>query len=619
MFSFPCSSNTGSVRVSSTSLSSLPCLVNVVVVVASGTTAVILTTVAITNILSSWEYLTSSSSSSSSSPFGKVALIQWIAHLRTPWTRPILLRQEKTPKKEENRTDDEQRRQQQQSREVMLVIVPEVAVRSEAYVPLAKLLQGKARTQNMILHVGIVRFGWMNHLCGRSDIVGHADVLANISKLLGKQQSNHKILDRVFVLGHGRGADLAMVTAPYTGYIRYGSTGNDNNHHHRRHHSMDVRTLSTFPKPCLTMLGDRDGRIPYVQLADLLEDLDESQQRQQQEHEVPIPKPILLLPGLNHGCIVDTTLARDRTGRNDLPLRDDTTDEIASDQVSCVAINFVRIILDDEVGGLKELQKLTQHTQRRLKSYRTLIQRETMIDLARNIQQAIYHSRTGPPPNDPTNTSTSNTTTTITKMPCTVTVQFVTSVLDFAFAKPQIGDSYVRVFLYKQGPLRNKDNGKVILWSDTWAIKCKSQAALRVAFHNDTSGSEQGPEDFSDVFQTINRQTFDRVLHHVVTDTERDRYQKHGLKLDFGADCELMSSKVKKKNPLTWISSDLLLTPNDDGDGWMVSTPSAYTTSSEQLPVKFRGMHYGKILSPAQCYEWIVSGCWRMMAENNGI
>eukprot|EP00977_Amphora_coffeiformis_P018431 scaffold6480_cov165-Amphora_coffeaeformis.AAC.10 len=543
-------------------------------------------------------------------------VVQGMVLCRKPWTRPILLKAPPVPHKDKTSTNEQDKNKdrdieeegqpKEQPYEALLVILPDVTVRPEAYVPLAKLLQEKAVPQAMTLHVGIAR------LFGVGGVWGQADAQANITQLLQllSQQSDRAVLDHVFVLGHGKGAASAMATAPYTGLIRFGSIDNSNNHQNKSSSS-----LASFPKPCLTLLGDQDGQIPYLRLAGLLDELEEAQNNEEAE-DVPIPKPILLMPDLNHNCLVDPIFLKNQHVLKDLPLRNNMTHEIALDQVACVSVNFVRIILGGKRDELNELQKLTQHTQRRLEPYRKLVQRQAVADLARKVQQAIYAAHSPPRDDDPTHANTTTTGSSTADMPCTVTVQFVTSVLDFAFTKPQIGDSFVRVFVYNQGPLRNEKK-KVVLWSGTWAVKCKSQATLRLAFENDASGLKDGPEDFPDVFREINRQNFEHVLHHVVTDAERVRYQKHGLKLDFGPDCELMSSKTKRKSSLTWILSDLLLTPHDATGGWTVATPSAYTTSSERLPAKFRGMHYGKILSPAQCYEWIVSGCWRVMAENS--
>ena len=150
-----------------------------------------------------------------------------------------------------------------------------------------------------------------------------------------------------------------------------------------------------------------------------------------------------------------------------------------------------------------------------------------------------------------------------------------------------------------------------MLSSGTWAIKCKSRAALQMAFDKDAALEQddvavQTAADFSQMFAKLNQQTFQHVLNKVVRPDEKARYIKSGLPMAFVNDRDKMSI-----SPMEWIYSDLEC-HRPKNEAMHVAAPVGYTwPTDESLAVKFRGMHYGKLLSPAQCYEWIVSGCWR--------
>lgn len=184
-----------------------------------------------------------------------------------------------------------------------------------------------------------------------------------------------------------------------------------------------------------------------------------------------------------------------------------------------------------------------------------------------------------------------------TTVPFAVIVQFHHHLWDFIFSKPTIEGSTVRVHVFDQGPL--VVDGTILLFGSTYGVKCKSRAALQIAFEGNKEMADQRAEHFLDVMQSINRSTFTDVLDNIVTSEEKERYLKEGLKLDFGLDLDFMG-----KGSLKWIASDLAL---KQGEDCIISSPIGLTASSAQLPEKFRGMHYCKIMTPAQCYEWIVS------------
>ena len=195
------------------------------------------------------------------------------------------------------------------------------------------------------------------------------------------------------------------------------------------------------------------------------------------------------------------------------------------------------------------------------------------------------------------------------KLPFAITSHIVTQLRDFVYAKPQIGQSFVRTILWDQGPVSmttRQGTTRTILSSGTWAVKCKSRTALRQAFGDSNETDLLTAADFPNTFAKLNQQTFHHVLNKVVRPDEKARYVKSGLPMAFLPDRDKMTS-----SSLDWICSDLELN-RPKNEAVRVAAPVGYTCAlDESKELKFRGMHYGKLLSPAQCYEWIVSGCWR--------
>lgn len=501
--------------------------------------------------------------------------------LRQPFVFPLLI---EASEKMENEETSKTRKtatitrtaatkpQQSTCSHALLVIFPDDQAPPDAYVELARLIQQKALLQHVSLHVGIAKLqnSRLSSLWWRQTAT-HANI-AVLQRRVQRQRSVQ--LDHVFLYGHGSSTETFLDTAPYTAVIRFGSLP-----------SPVTSCLYDYPKPCLTLLGDCDRQVPYLQLASLLDNWEKGTAHDSLE-TVPIPKPILLLPGLNHVCLVNPQNAQVYLHQqNDLPFPN-MSRETALDQVACVTANFVRIILEKRAQEWNELAKLTAYTQRRLQTYRSLLTRRAQADFVTRLQQHIYGTDS--------------------KIPYPVSVHFSSDLLNFVYAKPQIGSDFVRAFLYEQNkPLQI--HGQTVLSSPTWAIKCKSRKALQSTFDPDNTAEIFDHFDhWTHTFQEFNHQTFDHVLLHVVTPEERSRFVTAGLRLEFDPDQNFM-----KRSSLQWIFADLVVAENPANDSIVVSTPAGYTTCTTELALKFRGMHYGKVLSPAQCYEWIVSGCWR--------
>jgi hypothetical protein len=442
--------------------------------------------------------------------------------------------------------------------EALLVIFPDDRAIPEAYLNLARAFQKKAVDQGLRLHVGIARF-----FCNRPTWLGEGDAQASLFALTGRASVN-----QVFVLGHGKGSQVSIrVTRSCTGVMRFGSMGD-----------IPSSSLYSYPKPLLTMAGDRDRSVSYFQLVSLLDGLSHWENIHNAE-DLAFRKPVVLVPGLNHGCLVNRSKAKAYYGKQPdlataIPL------EEACSHVVTLCLDFILSTFSATQAKASPLKILQSETYSRLHPYRQLARPEAIMKLATEVQNVIYRG------------SGSDTT-----VPFAVIVQFHHHLWDFIFSKPTIEGSTVRVHVFDQGPL--VVDGTILLFGSTYGVKCKSRAALQIAFEGNKEMADQRAEHFLDVMQSINRSTFTDVLDNIVTSEEKERYLKEGLKLDFGLDLDFMG-----KGSLKWIASDLAL---KQGEDCIISSPIGLTASSAQLPEKFRGMHYCKIMTPAQCYEWIVS------------
>ena len=149
--------------------------------------------------------------------------------------------------------------------------------------------------------------------------------------------------------------------------------------------------------------------------------------------------------------------------------------------------------------------------------------------------------------------------------------------------------------------------------SKTLAIKSKLKDGV-LAFLNQPNDSETVQDN---PLMRFNKQTFDYVLHEVVTKEHRERYLQEGAPLTFGPD-------MRVANPPEWVKTPLLLTEHEKSDDavaaaatkcdyrYAMQSPYAETsTTNPKILPPMAGVYYYKILTPAQAYEWIVFDCFK--------
>jgi len=153
------------------------------------------------------------------------------------------------------------------------------------------------------------------------------------------------------------------------------------------------------------------------------------------------------------------------------------------------------------------------------------------------------------------------------------------------------------IHMYGQDPI---NFGGFNQTSPTYAIKTKKQEALIIGTNTGTSNilSYNG---YPGRLNELNQKIFDTVLNSVVTKQEKKRYITKGRKLEFLPDTYIPI-------PPFWVRDSPLVVTHDD-DVTYISSPFTMSISSKYViptPERFQGAYYGKPITAAQAYEWIV-------------
>ena len=180
--------------------------------------------------------------------------------------------------------------------------------------------------------------------------------------------------------------------------------------------------------------------------------------------------------------------------------------------------------------------------------------------------------------------------------------------LDFIFSKASVtwfndtlgGDSISEgatafIEMFGQDPI---DFGDFNQNSPTYAIKTKKQEALILETDTGTA-NVLNYNGYPGNLRDLNMIIMDRVLNEIVTKKQREEYEKRGRKLEFLPDFYIPI-------PPVWVASKIIVTHDDADDVTYISSPFTLSPSGPPTPPRFQGAFYGKPITPAQVYEWIV-------------
>ena len=503
--------------------------------------------------------------------------------------------------------------------QILLIIFPGALIEASEYVPIAKVVQDEALSQNITVTVGIapnIGFGaskWTQvAFDNNSDIVVTCIKERAHSAVFGSLNSQY--FDDVFVWGHSLGCIAALNVAypsSYSGLILYGGSW--------ELLGKKSEDLMSYPRPALTIMGQRDGFLRYLYLSSVLRQQQETlnsalkvmkveKERNFIEEKMILHKPIVTMPELNHlhmskGIL---PLITRLSGRSDMSSQ--FTQKEAQLRLGYIVVEFMNVHSHNTTTNKAESkQSILQHcstTRQSLKSFIDISSRENMT---RFIQQSQTQLNNGIPI-----TSKAN-----------IIIEWHSSQKDFLYSKPTIwqsgddvddGQQSTALVLHvvEQDPISITDAAnsqrknmstlapaQIKQISKTLAIKSKSQDMITLLKHQ--------PQKDRDVpvnpLMLLNQQTFDHVLNQIVTEQQRERYFKEGVPLKFGSDVCIDEGPK-------FVDTPLLLSEHHEPHCYVLQSPYLQTPTTKK-PQKFAGMYYYKLLSQAQAYEFIVFDCFK--------
>jgi hypothetical protein len=544
-------------------------------------------------------------------------------------------------------------------KEVLLIIFPGAFLKPPEYVAIAKVAQEQAASCGIQLTVGIglllytssslTQWAFDNDDNDSSMAKRIQQKAASAASSVTTKQFHH-----TFVWGHSLGGNKAIQTAypsSITGLIMYGVSWSLVS-------TKQPQNLISFPRPSLTIVGDRDGFMRPLLLAE------ETRYQQQDmdrrimatsgsslattgkeenngaslliQRQTLLKKPIVILPALNHlhmSLGIIHALTR-RSGRCDgySPL----SLEEAHSRLGQVVVDFMHIHCTDTTTATMPQENNNNNNNSN--------NNNAAEESEQRLLQLVHNTRTYLRPfmelTDPLYTSRfvqdCQSKLLLLHLPLpvsslvTVVVEWRPNPKDFLYSKPNFSprENHLWVQVTEQDHLTIQICN-VAQISKTVAIKSKLPDAIRMAFATGNSNSKHYPEGIADdgsheqsrpqSIMQINQQTFDKVLNELVTPNERQRYLNHGKQLHFGPDV-LVEMAPK------WVETPLIVTKGNEelnvaagGKDEETTTPiveyyilqSPYTTTPASMPPPFGGIFYFKPLSPSQAYEWIVFDCFK--------
>ena len=493
--------------------------------------------------------------------------------------------------------------------------------------------------------------------------------------------SSGTIFQDMFLFGHSMGGLIAISTAYPSKFRAVMTYGCAMTYSSASTVPPPHTLLSSYPKPELTILGERDGNMRYYLVAEEAKALEDDMQQKihcSRNHPADIKrvsrlrKLIIVLPQLNHMQMANDRLPVEsvRTGRSDFSSRIPL--EEAHMAVARVVVDFMHVHSSRNGSGTMTLQhrkktmvaptdsprdngtctssrsrsrsnsvttsrSATVRAQDRLlqlgkithtvylQPWLLLSDRSYQSQFLCDLQRQILHITTGGDDanfyedENPEESSHEEHTTP------DIIPNWHLQPNDFLYSKARWDSEcdQITMEIVEQDPIAVS---LVKQLSKTLAFKGRSQEDI-LFNQNKYQAIKDSPVP---TLMELNRRTFAQVLNHVVTSHQRRRYVQDGRKLRFGPD-------ILVQDPPSWVTMPISITKQGDGDEPRVpksisakSTNSVsnndndsyylwqspYATTPTSKPAPFGGAWYGKPLSPAQAYEWIVFDAFKPFPSN---
>ena len=361
-------------------------------------------------------------------------------------------------------------------------------------------------------------------------------------------------VSRICSFGAWEGRSVALQRAQ--GFIQMGSRFDP-----------QADNLAQHPKPVLTLCGGLDGQMTPAAIAKHAGEVFATEQDLGRYNTIAV-KPVVIIPGMNHAQFSD---GRPNFERGDLKAAISISDahrRAAELAAAFLAVNSEGSDAAVDTRGLEILTKGVEETRTR---YRALWE-----SLANQTGDAAAHQL--------------HVASSATLCADNITTLHHDFVDNFVVSKPRV-DTEKKVFISTFLKPAEKQ-GICNLW-----VKMKSREAL--ALHFDTAGAPAAP--IETLGKEINTKTFNAALA-LVSDDAREMFLQHGKRLRFVDDW------LCPPPATVWIGSDLSFTATPSGD---VEVRTPVLLSPLNMPPRFAGMHYMKVLTLARAIHWILLDSFR--------
>ncbi|XP_002983469.2 uncharacterized protein LOC9651139 [Selaginella moellendorffii] len=372
-------------------------------------------------------------------------------------------------------------------------------------------------------------------------------------------------MDNIFIAGHSWGAwtGRAVAVGRAQGFIQIGSCFHTN-----------PDNLSQYPKPVLTLSGELDGQITLGAIAKHAGEIFDVEEEMGSFNTYG-RKPVVVIPGMNHAQVSHGVPNKARGDLDaEIPIEQARTD------VGRLIAAFVTVhAAPESASALLELEKAVKNTHETCRSYWEAIKEQGssgvknyQLDLAKVSPQVLSEGQVSVIQHDYED--------------------------NFVYSKPWIEHKPARK-VFVNTYLKSQDNFQVVrsLW-----IKMKSREAITTAFKAaDDQKDDAASSPSSRIAAGFNERTFQEALK-LVPERARAKFLDRGRKPRFVDDLVISDSAPK------WIKSDVTLVAAEDG---FADVQSPVLISPMEMPPRFAGMHYMKLLTIAGAMKWIFTDCYR--------
>lgn len=464
--------------------------------------------------------------------------------------------------------------------EFLLFFLPGALKAAESYLPLVTKIHERTRLR---MWTSILKFA--KNIPSEDGILsGYKNVLDKVKKIgfIAKSSQNKNI----FLAGHslgswfGRQHALSLSDA----FIQIGCT-----------FDRTLDNIHQFPKPVLTVIGERDGQIPPTTLASPAFEVSTAQEFLGEYNTVAV-KPFVIVKGTNHADTVDGLINFQRGDmESKIPI------DKGQEEIALIVSSFL------EIQGSGSEQGITKSSA--LASFNILKERVVWShQWLKPLGNAEKQNRTN-----------IESIVNLILPKCYGLTPFITFhdfKQNFVYSKPAV-DLKRRLFLAQawlepQGKYKDTHTLWLKLKSDEYLKDVFDQSLgeaseQKVVRSEETTSGDPGMNlcNYESLGASINAFVFKKALSKVHP-RAKDKFESLGKNVKFAPDLDVL-------NALDWVKSDVLIEVVQEGEQEVIRicSPTYHTPTKSSMGPRYSGMHYVKVLTEARVIEWLMVDCQR--------